>query len=117
MGAPKLTPAQRRNSWYLSHLLACMTLVVVVFLFADLAYFSLTERPPEVDLPLAIRVFLAVCAFALFWFWIRMLVAFFRERPARFPVLWGWALTLGSYMGALAYFWIVWRPANRPSDP
>lgn len=117
MSAPRLTPAQIRRGWYLSHVLAGMTLVLVVFLFADLTYFSLTDHPPELDLPVAIRGFLTVCGFALMWFWIRMLVAFFRERPPRFPVLWGWALILGSYMGALAYFWIVWRPRNRPSDP
>lgn len=117
MSAAKLTPAQRKRSWYLSHVLAGMTVALVVFLFADLGYFSLTGRPPEVDLPMAVRAFLAACGFALVWFWIRMLVAFFRERPARFPVLWGWALILGSYLGALAYFWIVWRPNNRPIDP
>lgn len=46
----------------------------------------------------------------------RMLVDFFRRRPDRHPIAWGWAVTLGMYLGALAYFWFVWRPRSN-SEP
>jgi len=110
------TAAAPIRSWYLVHTLAGMTVLFVAFAAAFLTYSFVTGQVPKLELPLAVRSFGALCVIALFWFWIRMLVDFFRERPPRFPVLWGWSLFLGSYLGALAYFWVVWRPRNRPSD-
>jgi hypothetical protein len=112
---PIATTSQTR-SWYLLHVLAGMTLLLVVFLFGMLVYFSSTGMAPMLDWPLPVRAFGSLSVIALFWLWIRMLVDFFRERPARYPVAWGWFLFLGSYIGALAYFWAVWRPRNRPAQ-
>lgn len=102
------------RSWYLLHILAAMTLVAITFLFSLLIYSSWTDQPPKLDLPLPVRVFGSLCFIALFWLWIRMLVDYFRERPPRHSVAWGWFLFLGSYIAGLAYFWVVWRPRNKP---
>ena len=93
-----------------------MTALFVVFVFSLAFYVFLTDQMPKLDLPLPIRALGALSMVALFWLWIRMLIDFFRERPPRHPVAWGWFLLLGSYIGALAYFWAIWRPRNRPSD-
>ncbi len=111
-----MTAAARTRSWYLLHVLAAMTLLLVASLLGLLIYSSMTGQLPKLDLPLPARVLGSLSVIALFWLWIRMLIDFFRERPARYPVAWGWFLFLGSYIGALAYFWTVWRPRNRPTD-
>lgn len=111
-----MTAATRIRSWYLLHVLATMTLLLIVFLLGLLLYSSLIGQWPKLDLPLPVRALGSLSVIALLWLWIRMLVDFFRERPARYPVAWGWFLFLGSYIGALAYFWTVWRPRNRPTD-
>ena len=115
MSTSRLASAARTRSWYLLHALAVMTLVFAVFLFGLLTYSWLTDQPPRVDLPWPARAFGSTCVIAIFWLWVRMLVDFFRQRPSRNPVAWGWFLFLGSYLGALAYFWAVWRPRNNPS--
>jgi len=110
------TAAARTRSWYLLHVLAVLTLLLVVFLLGVALYFRLTHDVPSLDLPLPVRVLGFFSVIALLWLWVRMLIDFFRERPAKYPVAWGWALFLGSYIGALAYFWIVWRSRNRPTN-
>jgi hypothetical protein len=68
----------------------------------------------EMQLPSApIRVIIAAGIFSLLWLWIRMLIDFFRLRPSRHPVLWGWGVTIGMYIGAMFYFWFVWRPRSK----
>jgi hypothetical protein len=116
MSTPPIATASQARSWYLLHVLAGMTLLLVVFLVGMLIYFSLTGRASVLDVPLPLRALCSLSVIALFWLWIRMLIDFFRERPARYPVAWGWFLFLGSYIGALAYFWTVWRPRNRPAQ-
>lgn len=115
MSTPPIATASETRSWYLLHVLAGMTLVLVVFLFGMLIYSSLTGEAPVLNLPLPLRALSSLSVIAVFWLWIRMLVDFFRERPASHPVAWGWFLILGSYIGALAYFWTIWRPRNRPA--
>ena len=108
--------AKQLRTWRLVHVLALLGFVSGVYCLAALVYFSATDRAPSLDLPVAIRFVLALGFFALFWLWVRMLVDFFKLRPSRFPVLWGWLLLLGSVCGAMLYFWLVWRPRNAPSD-
>jgi len=93
-----------------------MTVLFVVFMLSLAAYVAVTDEMPVLDLPLAVRALGSFSVVALLWLWIRMLIDFFRERPPRHPVAWGWFLFLGSYIGALAYFWAVWRPRNKLSD-
>jgi hypothetical protein len=113
MSSSTPSAAERRRTWYFLHVLASMTALFVAFMFGLAAYVSVTDEMPKLDLPLAVRVLGSLSIFALFWLWIRMLIDFFRERPSRHPVAWGWFLFLGSYLGALAYFWTVWRPRNK----
>jgi drug/metabolite transporter (DMT)-like permease len=115
MSTSRLPPAAQRRSWYLLHTLAVMALLFLGFLFGLLVYSRLTNQAPSVDLPWPLRAFGSLCVVALLWLWVRMLVDFFRERPPKHPVAWGWFLFLGSYIGALAYFWAIWRPRNNPS--
>jgi hypothetical protein len=114
MSTARLTAAAQMRSWYLLHALAVMALVLFAFLSGLLAYSSLTDQAPSLDLPSPVLAFGSLCVIAQLWLWVRMLVDFFRERPQRHPVAWGWCLLLGSYVGALAYFWAVWRPRNNP---
>ena len=100
--------------WYFVHSLAALTTLVVVYLFGSLGYFAYTGSPTQI--PPMLRPVLAVGAVTLLWFWIRMLIDFFRRRPSSTPVAWGFALVLGVYLGALAYFWYVWRPRNQVRD-
>ncbi len=93
-----------------------MSIALLTFAFGSLIYVSITDRFPKLDLPDAVWALGSLSFVALIWLWIRMLVDFFRERPARHPVAWGWFLFLGTYIGGLAYFWAVWRPRNLPND-
>ena len=98
------------------HTLAALTVFFVVFVCVLAFYSAVNGGLPKLDLPLPIRALGSLSVLALFWLWIRMLIDFFRERPPRFSVAWGWFLFLGTYLGALAYFWTVWRPRNKLSD-
>jgi hypothetical protein len=99
--------ARFRREWLFVHGLAILASVTVALLFGLL----LIGLP--IELPMAVRAFGLVGMFALLWFWVRMLVDFFKERPPSHAVEWGFIITLGSYIGALAYFWLVWRPRHR----
>jgi len=106
--------AQRtsKGEWHFVHVLAIHAILTVCLLFGVLVLFMTAGSPVEV--PALLRGIAGIGVIAILWFWIRMLVDFFRERPARYPVLWGWALILGSYLGGIAYFFLVWRPRNQP---
>jgi len=106
--------AKQRRTWYLVHVLAGLTFLVVVFLVSIQIYHSATHRFPQ--LPTPVLSIVVVGAFALLWFWVRMLSDYFGERPRTQATAWGWFLFLGAYFGALAYFWAVWRPRHRFND-
>jgi hypothetical protein len=76
-------------------------------------YFMSTRDLPE--LSPTFQVLMGPGVIAVFWLWIWMLTDYFRERPPIRPVLWGWLLVLGSYAGALAYFFAIWRGRHRPT--
>jgi Na+/melibiose symporter-like transporter len=111
---PKLNQSRRAGStkgeWYFVHALAGLTFVEIIFLV--LAQMYLSQGHP-MSLPGGLLVAVVIGGFALFWFWVRMITDFFRERPPRNQAAWGWALFLGVYLGALAYFLAVWRPRHR----
>ena len=113
------SPAERKCSWYLLNTLAVMSILLLTVVLGAQAYVFITDRMPKIDVdgvwvPFALTM--SLCVVALLWLWIRMLADFFRERPSRYPVAWGWSLFLGMYLGGLAYFFAVWRPRNKPSD-
>jgi hypothetical protein len=53
---------------------------------------------------------------SLFWFWGWMLTDYFQQRPARHPIVWGWALVIANLLAALVYFFTVWRPRYAAGD-
>ena len=114
------TPAttQSRGQWYFVHVLALLTAVTTVLFFWLQSNFDLIVLDPLAPPPIPPRIALLtlVGTIAMFWFWMRMMAASIRERPARRAVVWGWVLVLAFMFGALAYFVVVWRPAHRPTS-
>ena len=110
---------QGRKQWYFVHVLATLTVVTTVLYGWLYTQFDLTtldlENPPQI--PPRVALIALVGTVAMFWFWVRMMAACVRDRPARRAVIWGWILVLGFMFGALAYFVAVWRPAQRPGQP
>jgi len=108
--------SQSRNQWYLLHILAILTAATTALYAWLYAQFDLTtldlENPPQI--PPRVALIALAGTIAMFCFWIRMMAACVRDRPARRAVIWGWVLVLGFMFGALAYFVAVWRPAHRP---
>ena len=107
---------QRADVWYLLHTLAALSMLLLAIAFSSLIYFSVTDRVPKLDPQSPFWTVGSLSLVTLLWLWLWMLIDFFRQRPVRHPVAWGWFLILGSYIGGLAYFWAVWRPRNRPHD-
>jgi hypothetical protein len=106
--------AKRKRVWYLVHVLAVLTVVLILFATAVNVIQSATGRFPQ--FPTWIGVIVLICAFALFWFWVRMISDFFAVRPATHAAGWGWFLFLGAWLGALVYFWVIWRPRHRLTE-
>jgi hypothetical protein len=106
-----------RNSkaeWYFAHTLATLASFTVVVLVCMRLYLSANSLK-SVHWPAAAGWLLLVGCAASLWLWIRLLVDFFGRAPARNPVMWGFILIGGMIFGAIPYFWLVWRPRNRPS--
>ena len=114
MTTPETTP--HRGQWYFVHVLAIVTAATTALYFWLLSNFDLTTMDPLAPPPIPPRIALValVGTIAMFWFWVRMMAACIRDRPARRAVVWGWILVLGFMFGALVYFLAVWRRANRP---
>ena len=104
------------REWRWLQALAAMTLLLVILPFGGLLFGSVTHRIPEAPFQSPLQIFLFLCFIAGLLLWVRMLIAFFQDRPRRRPVLWGLFLLCGSFIGALTYFWVVWRPRNSPGD-
>jgi hypothetical protein len=102
-----------RGEWLFVHTLASLSLLTLATFLVVKAYLILSGRS-ELYWPVFARALLGVGVIAVFWFWVRMIVDYFRERPDRNPVAWGWVVILGSALGSLPYFWFVWRTRNRP---
>jgi len=122
-----LAGQKRSFDWYLNAVLAAITgLLLSLALGANVVALisgeaALRVFDPEQEVPFYVVGFVVLVVVpAVFWFWFRMLNDYFRNRPDRHPVAWGWALFLLNFSAALAYFWFVWRPRYgrfRSSDP
>ncbi|MCC6631522.1 MAG: hypothetical protein IT482_05595 [Gammaproteobacteria bacterium] len=117
MSVTAASSAQRKRQWYLVHALVVLGLPALLVLFSFATYFASFGKVPALYFPVPLRGLLALGVFSLLWLWVRMLVDFFRDRPPTHPVAWGWFLFLGAYIGALAYFWAIWRPRNSLMTP
>jgi len=100
-----------QREWKFVHFLAACAAVEVVLLLVMRTLLAFLGSP--IQAPAAIRVIALVGGFLLMWFWVRMIVDFVRNRPEQHAAAWGWALFLGAYFGALAYFVAIWRPRHR----
>jgi len=109
---------QHSFDWYLNSALAGVTalLILVALVLNVLALSSGDAFLREVNLlqqiPRLVGFAVLLVVLSVFWFWFRMLTDYFRNRPAKHSVAWGWALFLLNVWAALAYFWFVWRPRN-----
>jgi hypothetical protein len=55
------------------------------------------------------RVLVGLGALAAMWLWLKM-VGDYMRRSSQLRTSWGVALFMGLFVGALFYFWRVWRP-------
>jgi hypothetical protein len=62
---------------------------------------------------IAFRIVIGLGAPAALWLWVRMIIDYFRRRPATHGFAWGVAIFAGLYVVG-SYFLAVWRPRNRP---
>ena len=107
-----------KSDWRLTVVLASITalLFCVALAFNTLALFlgdDFLQGPPQAE-SLSPFIFFAamIVLISVFWFWFRMLTDYFRIRPERHSVAWGWALFMLNIPAALAYFWFIWRPRH-----
>ena len=113
--------SQRTFDWYLNSALASVTafLLSVVLVYSALALSSggaiNRELGTVLEFPKLAGFVLLVVVLSVLLFWIRMLNDYFRYRPEKHTIAWGWALFMMSLWAALAYFWFVWRPRNSHS--
>src|SRR5262245_16601316 len=110
----------QKFDWYLTVTLASITALLLcvglVFNILALIYGDDFMRDPPAVHSIQLLGFAAmVSVLSVFWFWFRMLNDYFRNRPDKHAVGWGWALFMLSFGAALAYFWFIWRPRHRPS--
>jgi hypothetical protein len=113
------TPSHHRGTqlrtWYVGHALGITASLFALLVFGMACYLHIADAPPTMAMPRLMVILASFGIVTLIWIWISMLVDFFRQRPERFPVLWGFALTMGTWMGGILYFWLVWRKRNRPA--
>jgi hypothetical protein len=115
------TSDQGRRDWVTLHVLAGVT----VFTFAlvavlDYSYIDRTLPDGSVEAIFPIHPLIRaplglITACAAIWLWVRMVAYYLSGFPRNRRLIWGLALFLGVIAGALAFFWLVWRPNNRAS--
>ena len=104
--------------WYINAALAGVTALLIAVAFV--INIVTLARGPVAVLPTSLEgsgatvagFVVLVLVPAIFWFWGRMLHDYFKNRPTKRPVAWGWALFLLNVGAAVAYYWFVWRPRN-----
>jgi len=105
-----------RRDWQLMHVLAAWSIASFV-----LAIGFSTAYPEQVvntaesiaalsPFWLVARTLVGLGAVAAIWLWLRMVGDYLRHRPSQFRIAWGITLFVGLFIGALFYFWQVWRP-------
>jgi hypothetical protein len=106
--------AKRKRVWYGVHVLAALTVALILLATAvNIVEWTTGEFPQP---PAWLGAPVGICVIALIWFWARMLSDFFAVRPATHAAGWGWFLFLGAWLGALVYFWVIWRPRHRLTE-
>jgi O-antigen/teichoic acid export membrane protein len=110
------------RDWRLMHTLAARSLASIVLAIGFSAAYtthvvdtvaSISELSPSW---LIARVLVGLGAVAAVWLWFRMAGDYLRHRPSQDSTAWRVALFVGLVVGALFYFWWVWRPRTSPSE-
>jgi len=112
------TGSHRTFDWYVTNTLASITglLLCAGVAFNILALVrgdAFMREPPDSQLSLFLGGLTLLVVPSVFWFWFKMLGDYFRNRPDKHAVAWGWALFFLNIGAALAYFWFIWRPRFR----
>lgn len=93
--------------WILAHFLAGLAIFSIAYLFCLNIQYAATgdfqEKTAAIDRVAALGLV------SSFWLWGWMLTDFFRRRPERSSVAWGWFLVFGNIAAAIVYFFRVWR--------
>jgi hypothetical protein len=112
-----------RHDWVLMHALAAWSLISIAHAIVFSSVYPTPNNPDAAwfagigPLELALRITVGLGAIAAVWLWLRMTGDYLRKRPTNRGVAWGVAIFVGLYLGAVAYFWWVWRPNRLPKQP
>jgi len=109
-----------------SHITAVLAAITGVVLFIGLVLNLLSLflgdgfiREPTGDqaIDILFAILGMVAAISCIWFWLLMFADYFKNRPAKSSIAWGWALIFLNVGAALAYFWLIWRPRHAETQP
>jgi hypothetical protein len=106
------------RDWHLLHALAAWAVVSIVLgVGLSTAYPDQVANPTDSIMELTpfwllTRLLVGLGAVAAIWLWCRMAEHYLRQRPAHHQAAWGAAIFVGLIVGALLYFWLVWRPSS-----
>jgi hypothetical protein len=100
--------------WYFTHYLAISSLLLIVYMsIINIFYFEdMGQYKPSV-LEETVMLLMMPSIFIL-WFW--MLTDYFKNTTLGRPVFWGWFMFLGSFIAAVIYFFVYWRPRWRNAN-
>jgi hypothetical protein len=103
--------------YFLEHFYAVLTVASFAYVYWVLKRFDLDLDIEKLQMQVeGVRgIILAGTAsfIAAIIFWFHMFGDFFREEPKRYAPAWGILLFIGAHLGALFYFFIIWRPRHK----
>jgi purine-cytosine permease-like protein len=112
---PHMNPRAASREWRLMHVLAAWSVTSMVLAIGlSEAFPEQVANTPESIVALTpfwlgARIFVGLGAVAAIWLWLRMVGDYMRH-CSQARTSWGIALFIGLIIGALFYFWRVWRP-------
>jgi NAD/NADP transhydrogenase beta subunit len=110
-----MNPRAASREWRLMHVLAAWTVASLALAIGfSTAYPEQVANSTESIAALTpfwqvARVLVGLGALAAMWLWLKM-VGDYMRRSSQLRTSWGVALFMGLFVGALFYFWRVWRP-------
>ena len=110
-----MNPGASNREWRLMHILAAWSVAAIALgIGFTAAYPEQVANSTEsiaalTPFWLVARIFVGLGAVAAIWLWLRM-VGDYMQRSSQLRTSWAIALFLGLTIGALFYFWRVWRP-------
>jgi hypothetical protein len=110
-----------QQDWRLIHVLVIWSAVSVVLAIGLSGIYPTPDNPSTEwmaalpPLELMLRIAVGLGAIPAIWLWLRMAGDYLRQRSSKHRLVWGAAIFMGLYLGALLYFWAIWRPRVRPT--